>query len=223
VVGQDVDKISQQSIEELNQLIADHSVFCGGGTAAAISASSAASLAILVLDINLKRRSNAHVRDEMTRTASSIRDMQQRLYRAASEDIRVLNELLETQQESRKSGDSSNYRTALESAAREPLAIAKECLDLLRLIDLHIANASRFTVSDFGAAAALAQGAMRSALMMTEVNIALLRDEQGADVSLVTALEDEAGDTRQNGNTLATRIEDRTRAVIRRSNDGRGV
>lgn len=186
-----------------------------------MTASTAAALAILVLDVNLKRRSNAGFRDDMSNAIEAIRATQQRFYRSADEDLRLLNALFEAQREARQSGDRTPYLKALEAAAREPLAIARDCVELLTIIHGQVARASRFTVSDFGAAVTLADGALRAALIMTEVNVSLLADESSADRSTVAAIADEVKVILQNGDELTHSIEARTRSAMRGENGDR--
>lgn len=51
--------IGSRSIEEFQHVVADPGFFCGGGCVAAVTAGTAASLVLLVLGLNMKRRSNA--------------------------------------------------------------------------------------------------------------------------------------------------------------------
>ena len=107
-----------------------------------------------------------------------------------------------------------SYLVALTNATESPLRMAERIASLLDTIAIQLAISTRFTVSDLGAAAVLAEGACRAALLTAEVNIALLAETDGADQELVRSLEARHSDVRGRVVERATLIEDVTRAKI---------
>jgi formiminotetrahydrofolate cyclodeaminase len=85
----------------------------------------------------------------------------------------------------------------LTDAARSPIAMAAVIDRLLQIVEGQLALASRFTVSDLGAAATLADGACRGALITAHVNLVLLREQDGVDLEVVEELTARARDLRQ--------------------------
>jgi formiminotetrahydrofolate cyclodeaminase len=92
------------------------------------------------------------------------------------------------------------------------------------VIHSQIPIATRFTASDLGAAAALAEGAVRAALLTADVNIQLLREAHGGDASAADALERRRDAILQHVVEAARDIENQTRGMInRQSREGGAV
>lgn len=209
--------VADSSAREFHCKIADPDVFCGGGSVAAIAAAGAAATALLVMRLNVKRRSNAARRAEIlnaiTATEAAIEDF----HAAADTDIAILNELLIAHRSARSDGNQAGYLSALTRAAESPLDMADNIATLLDTIATQLPISTRFTVSDLGAAAVLAEGACRAALLTAEVNIALLEEAGGADADVVERLKQRRT---QAGATVVERsvmIEGVTRAAMLKS------
>lgn len=194
--------------------IADPSVFSGGGSVAAIAAAGAASTALLVMRLNAKRRRNAvHLEpiqagiDRLTRLIDELLD-------AADDDIATLQRLLHAQRERKSSGDEHQYRAVLRDAAAGPIVIAELANQILDAIIPQLDITTRFTISDLGAAAVLAEGAARAALLTSEVNIALLRDLEAPPLDAIQELEQRSNTARRSAVELAERIERASREMI---------
>lgn len=198
---------------EFNRRIADPDVFCGGGSVAALACAGAAASALLVFRLSHRRKSNASRRDEIAQAIEATERLIEGFYAAADTDIASLQALLDAQRAAKVTGDRESYYLALERAALAPIQIAEGVEELLQIIVPHLPIATRFTISDLGAAATIAEGAARGALLTAEVNIALLRD---APRSAATAdnLRQRWDDTHERVTTLAAEIERATRAAV---------
>jgi formiminotetrahydrofolate cyclodeaminase len=194
--------------------IGDPQVFSGGGSVAAIGAAGAAALALLVTRLSARRRSNADRREALTAAISRIEQLQQRLYAAADADIACLDRLLIAQRGARSGGSRADYLAALTDAATSPIELAETSLVLLGEIAAQSESATRFTVSDLGAAAVLAEGAARAALLTAEVNLALLREMPDSDAARVRVLEQRGSQAYRRSRQLADEIESATRSAI---------
>lgn len=213
--------LAHETIEALNHKVADPSFFCGGGSIAALTASSAAALTLLVMRLNAGRKANREHEADIERQIHDLEDLQQRLYAAADNDLDVLDELLRSQRHMKETGDRSDYQAALVAAARSPYDICRRCFELLEIIEAQLPLASRFTVSDLGAAAALAMGAIQGAILTTDVNVALLRDEAKVDPSQIDALESDSVAIVRGSRTITDRIVTQTGIAIGRSSEAR--
>lgn len=216
------DALSKDTIEGFNSKVANPAFFCGGGSVAALTGSNAAALTLLVMQLNARRKRNRdHAREiaGQIRIVESIRDQ---LYAAADHDLVILDALLHAQREMKQAGNRCEYQTALLSAARSPYQICELCLALLRIIETQLPIASRFTVSDLGAAAALLVGAIEGAILTTDVNVALLRDEPDVDHYQLGRLETDAITLVEATNAAGDRIRSRTLAAIRKRPDRQG-
>lgn len=209
--------LSQNTVDELNHKVTDPSFFCGGGSVAALTASNAAALTLLVMGLSAGRKANRKRKADIERQIGDVESLQQRLYAAADSDLDVLDELLRTQRHTKKTGDRSGYQAALFAAAQSPYRICQLCFELLEIIEAQLTSASRFTVSDLGAAAALAMGAIQGAILTTDVNVALLRDETNADADQIDILESDSLAIVSESRAIADRIVTQTAMAIRRS------
>lgn len=208
--------MSGLTARELNRVVSDPAVFCGGGSVAALTGSGAASLIELVLRLSSKRRANREFRESIENDLQRSHEIQDTLYQLADQDIEVLDALLIAQRAAKESEDRAGYVAALLGAANSPLAIGRECIALLEIIDAQLARATRFTVSDLGAAAALAQSAVQAVVFTAEVNLALLREERAEDPSVINDLEREVDRQLDISATIATSVFERTSAAIHR-------
>jgi glutamate formiminotransferase/formiminotetrahydrofolate cyclodeaminase len=68
-------------------------------------------------------------------------------------------------------------QTALKSATEIPRQTALRCLRVLELAEIVVARGNKSALSDGGAAAVLAEGALQAALLNVAINLASLSDE----------------------------------------------
>ena len=207
--------IQTQTIKGFQRQVADHDVFCGGGSVAAVTASSAASLMILVFGLSATKRSNAPLRDRIEASIARTRVLQEVLLHDADADMQALQELLESQKQLKAGEDRATYCQALFTAAAAPLSIARHSLELLEITDEMLGTASRFTVSDLGAAAGLTIGSIRAATMMCEINLALLKNERNAEPRQYSEMLSETLQLLHRGEAISSRIDETVRATIR--------
>jgi len=67
---------------------------------------------------------------------------------------------------------------ALRHAAEVPLAVARDCLELLELLVQLASLGSRSCISDVGVAALLGKAAFDGALLNVEINLAAMKDDE---------------------------------------------
>lgn len=207
--------ISSLSIESFHQRVADHGTFLGGGAVAAITAAGAASLVQLVLDLAARRKSNAQRRPHIEEALDRATALSRSFANAADTDALALDRLLAAQKGLKVANDRGQYQFALVEAARAPLQIAEDCNELLQIIEENMRHATTFTVSDLGAAAALAFGALQAATMMCDVNLSLLYKEEGTDIQALQAMDDRSTSLVREGEIIASDIDQYCRSMIR--------
>ena len=188
-------RCAELTAREFNLRVGRSELFSGGGSVAAPGGRHACALALLVGRLSARRRVNADAQATIVATLASIEALTEWFYGAADQDLIVLDELLAAQRALKQGGARADFTAALLRAARSPLELAERCAQLVAHVNSLTPSASRFTVSDLGAAAALAAGACRAALLTVDVNIALLRDERCVDQSVVEPLAARADDT----------------------------
>lgn len=144
----------------------------------------AAATAEFVVSLAMRRKSLAKRQPELSEIRDRLGALRASFLGAADRDIEVLSRLLTAQREARDTEASDDrqaaadrFHEALVTAAATPIDLARDAVELLDLILTAIPFATRFTVSDLGAAAALARGAFDAAILMSEVNLQLLGDD----------------------------------------------
>lgn len=182
--------VAEQSLAQFVERLADPEQFCGGGAVAAMTLAASAATVELVVGLAHRRRALAAKRPEIERILATVRGLRPDLLGAADRDIALLQTLLKAQRAAREASDASPdeqqratsaVNEALWQAATAPVELAARALDMLYLILQALEFATRFTISDLGAAAALSNGAIEASLLMSEVNLALLGDDERAD------------------------------------------
>ena len=180
----------------------------------------------LVVALATRRKSLAARRPEIDALLAELEQLEPSFVGAADRDMAALATLLDAQRASRAAGPDRKpaaqraVADALRGAAVAPAELAEDALRLLRLVRRAVPFATRFTVSDLGAAAALASGATEASLLMSEVNLALIGEapdlaELGARIARI----------RQQAPAIAAEVVDLTRARMagalpeERSND----
>jgi glutamate formiminotransferase/formiminotetrahydrofolate cyclodeaminase len=215
-----VEPVDAQPVGEFFRRVADPDIFIGGGSVAAIAAAGAASTALLVLRLNERRRSNQDRRDAVRAAIVQIEALVDDFYAAAAADIAILDELLAAQRGLKAGDDQAAYRSALIRAAESPIGMAERIAELLDVVAGQLELATRFTVSDLGAAAVIAEGACRGALLTAEVNIALLRGTAGTQPDIPQSLERRRRELRERVVARSLTIEEATRWMIGASETG---
>lgn len=152
----------------------------GGGSASAVTGVLAASLVEMVLGISAEKRggsdapSAAHL--EAKRLRASLLELGSADESAYAGYMGALRLPKSTDEE--KSARKQALASATVTAARVPLAIAEECLNLLGLLGDAATQSLPTLLSDLQTAAHLAHGAARGALVMVNVNLASMKQSE---------------------------------------------
>lgn len=209
-------RVADLSANDFHHMVSDPDVFVGGGSVAALTAAAAASTAELVMQLNVRRKSLRDLQPEIERAIREVRRISEECAEAADEDIRILAELLDAHRTWRSTGNDEPYVLALRSAAESPLRITASIVHLLEIVETQLAISTRFTVSDLGAAAVLAGGAAKAALLTAEVNIALLGEHPGVLQEVVQELEQRRASLHEHAVATSDTLERRTRERLSR-------
>jgi formiminotetrahydrofolate cyclodeaminase len=174
--------LADQSLRDLVGQVADPARHAGGGVIVGMTLAGAAASAELVLRLAVKRKSLASRRDEIAQLLENVASARRTFEGAADEDMAAFEELVAVQRSVKQlpQPDSEEALAQLNDAyvraASVPLSFARHALELMRTAEAGLEFASRFTVSDIGAAAALANGALEAALLTVSANLAYVDD-----------------------------------------------
>lgn len=194
--------------------VADPAHNSGGGVVAGVTLAGAAASAELVLRLAARRKSLAGRADEITGLLNQIVAYRSSFEGSADRDIAAFSELVETQRAVKplRDQDPDEVRRRLQvayvHAANVPLGLAREATEFMSHVEKGLEFASRFTISDLGAAAALARGAIDAALLTVDANLAYIDDDRAVE------LRNSAASIRRSASDISDRVIKRATDVI---------
>lgn len=209
-------RLADLPMNVIAEQIADPDLHVGGGAMTGVTLAGAAASAELVVRFAVRRKANAAHRSEIEEILRGIVELRPRFLAGADEDLDALTHLLAAQQGVKQATNPVERDQATErlhqatvQAAAIPIELASQALTLLRLVERALPFATRFTISDLGVAAALANGAISAALLTSDINIALLGESSTAQEFRAAA-----NAIRAEAPILAESIAEQTRARI---------
>lgn len=173
-------RLAEHTIRWIAEQIADPELPLGGGAMAGVTLAGAAASAELVVRLAARRKANTAHRAEIAEILDGIRALRPRFLEGADDDLDALTRLLSAQRAVKQAGPAEQEQAqehlhqATVHAAEVPIELASGGVTLLRLVERALPFATRFTISDLGVAAGLANGAIAAALLTSDINIALL-------------------------------------------------
>lgn len=158
----------------------------GGGGASAYAGALAAALGAMVGNLTLGKQQYAAVQDDLKGILSQLKACREKLLHLVEDDAKAFSALARTWKMPKTTPMQQQLRhdagqRALVSACEVPLQIMRVCAKVIELDDFLAHNASRLALSDVGASAALAKGAMEAAALNVYVNTAMMDDAELAD------------------------------------------
>ncbi len=173
------------TLGEFSERLASSDPVPGGGSAAAIAASLAASLVVMVCRLSSDRPKYAayaatHERALLVAEASRVRFLE-----LADEDAAAYGAYAAASRLPRETPEEQEHRaTQLRAAARlaseVPMLVVRECHRLVREIETLAGRSNLNAASDLGVAALLAQAAARGAGANVQINLPAVGDERFA-------------------------------------------
>ncbi|MDR3288661.1 MAG: cyclodeaminase/cyclohydrolase family protein [Peptococcaceae bacterium] len=153
----------------------------GGGSVAAYSGAAAAAMVCMVANLTLGKEK---YRDAAEQTARILKEGQARLRTLqdlVSRDIEVFTEFMAVLRLPKTTDEEKSLRAAkmqetLRAATEVPLAIARDSLSVLQLARELAPIGNQAAISDAGAAAYLAESALKAALLSAQINLKSLQD-----------------------------------------------
>ena len=194
--------------------VADPAHNSGGGVAAGLTLAAAAASAELVMTLASRKKSLEPQRPQIQSLLESIQAHRISFEDAADRDVRAFSQLVSTQRSAREIRDSDPaaaqklLQSSYVQAAMTPFEISTEALEFIRDVESGLPFASRFTISDLGAAAALARGAIEAALLTVDANLAYVDDDAAEP------LKQQAVSIHDQAEAIARRVVERARTAI---------
>jgi formiminotetrahydrofolate cyclodeaminase len=170
------------SLEEFSEILASKSPTPGGGSISALAGALGADLISMVCRLSIgneKYKSSLNLLNESLDKAQSLSTS---LLKRVDLDSEAFNGVMaafrmpkETEKEKRERGDA--IQAGFKEAVQSPLAIASECLEVLKLAEKLIGKFNINAMSDFGVAALQAHAGLAGAVMNVRINLPSIRDE----------------------------------------------
>ncbi|HMN26997.1 MAG TPA: cyclodeaminase/cyclohydrolase family protein [Caldilineaceae bacterium] len=169
------------TIEYFLDALAARQSMPGGGAAAAVTGAQAAGLVSMVVNFTLGNPKYVAVEEQMRTYLQASEALRQQIIKLADEDVTAFNRVaagyaLPRSTETEKALRTAAIQEALKGATEVPLALAEQCLALLRLVEPVAAKGNVNVVSDAATALYLADAALRSALVNVNINLKTLKD-----------------------------------------------
>lgn len=167
--------------KQFTDALASPSPTPGGGGASAYAGALAASLGLMVANLTVGKPAYAACEAELRETIEKLRKCSDTLLRLIDEDARAFNALVATwklpeENEVQRNAKRLAKQRALVGACEVPIQIMRVCAKIIELDEVLAHKGTRLAVTDAGAAAALAKGALKSAALNVYINASGLED-----------------------------------------------
>lgn len=153
----------------------------GGGSAAALVGSVAASLVAMVAGLTIGKKAYQPVEQEMRRVLTEAIKLRDELVELADRDSAAFDAVmaayrLPKETESERAERARAIQSALTQATKVPYQTALRCSRVLELAEIVVTKGNKSALSDGGAAATLAEGALQAALLNVALNLTEISD-----------------------------------------------
>lgn len=157
----------------------------GGGGASAYCGALATSLASMVGNLTVGKKTYADVEDEVRKVLAQLEESRTHLIQLVDDDAEAFKPVAAVYRMPKETPEDIEARRiamqkAIDVACDVPLKIMDVCADVLDMCDFMANYGSKMVRSDAGAAAVLAKAAVQSASLNVFVNIASMEDKAKA-------------------------------------------
>jgi formiminotetrahydrofolate cyclodeaminase len=169
-------------VEEFSQVLGSNSPAPGGGSVAALSGSLGASLVLMVCNLSIGKEDYEAFQIELVEALNQAQILSDSLLERVDLDTEAFNSVMAAfkmakQTEDEKKVRSEAIQTGFREAVQSPLAIARECLEVLKLAKNLLGKSNSSALSDLGVASLQAYAGLEGAIMNVKINIPSIRDE----------------------------------------------
>ena len=165
----------------------------GGGSASALAGAMAAGLVGMVAELTAGREQYAEHDAAVREVRAAASEHRRTLMALAQDDATAYDAVVRARRlpketEDEQAARSAALRDAMLEAARIPMQIAAESLEVLRLAERIAPIGNKNAVSDAGVAALLAAGSLRGAVLNVRINLPYLAEGEPMRVEAPTEL-----------------------------------
>ena len=174
--------LTNQKITDFLQKTASGTPVPGGGSVSALSAALGAGLTEMVANLTVGKKGYDSVENEMKTIAATVQNLRNKLVTEVDKDSNAYKDVLtafklpkatEKEQEQRNQA----IQDAMKNAARGPLGVAYDALQVMDLAEKVIRDGNRNAASDGAVGAMMARTAVLGALFNVKINLASVKDK----------------------------------------------
>lgn len=173
--------LTDQKISEFLQQTASGSPLPGGGSVSALSAALGAALTEMVANLTVGKKNYAAVEGEMQEISKTAGNIRKKLMAEVDHDANAYQGVLAAFQlpratEAQKQQRTAAIQEAMQNAARVPLGVAYDGLQVMDLAERVIRSGNQNALSDGAVGVMMARTAVMGALMNVRINLASVKD-----------------------------------------------
>jgi len=172
-----------RSLVEFSKILGSKSPAPGGGSVSALAGAMGADLISMVCRLSIGNDEYKASQNLLEESLEKAQILSRSLLKRIDLDSEAFNRVMaafrmpkETEQEKRARGHE--IQAGFKEAVQSPLAIASECLEVLKLAEKLIGKFNTNAMSDFGVAALQAHAGLEGAVMNVRINLPSIRDDQ---------------------------------------------
>ena len=173
--------LTNQKITDFLQKTASGTPVPGGGSVSALSAALGAGLTEMVANLTIAKKGYEAVENQMQEVAQTVQNLRKKLVTEVDKDSNAYKDVLAAFKLPKTTEDEKEQRTqaiqnAMKNAARVPLGVAYDALQVMDLAEKVIRNGNRNAVSDGAVGTMMARTAVLGALFNVKINLASVKD-----------------------------------------------
>ena len=173
--------LTNQKITDFLQKTASGTPVPGGGSVSALSAALGAGLTEMVANLTIAKKGYEAVENQMQEVAQTVQNLRKKLVTEVDKDSNAYKDVLAAFKLPKTTEDEKKQRTqaiqnAMKNAARVPLGVAYDALQVMDLAEKVIRNGNRNAVSDGAVGTMMARTAVLGALFNVKINLASVKD-----------------------------------------------
>jgi formiminotetrahydrofolate cyclodeaminase len=199
--------LTNQKITDFLEQTAAGTPVPGGGSVSALSAALGAGLAEMVANLTIAKKGYEAVAGEMKAIAETLQRLREKLVLEVDKDSNAYQEVLAAFKlpkgtEEQKKQRAAAIQEAMKNAARVPLAVAYDALQVMDLAEKAIRNGNRNAASDGAVGTMMARTAALGALFNVKINLASVTDQAFVE------------DMERQVNQLESRVHEREKEIL---------
>ncbi|MEJ2170359.1 MAG: cyclodeaminase/cyclohydrolase family protein, partial [Desulfobacterales bacterium] len=173
--------LTDQKISDFLQQTASGTPLPGGGSVSALSAALGAALAEMVANLTVGKKNYEAVEGEMQEISATAGNLRRKLMAEVDNDADAYQGVLAAFKlpkatEAEKQKRTEAIQDAMKNAARVPLGVAYDALQVMDLAEKVIKSGNRNAASDGAVGAMMARTAVMGGLFNVKINLAAVKD-----------------------------------------------